>query len=153
MNATLIKTRREETANYSSVFFNGKTIRNPIDSTKPITELKYPEFYDVSLGNKCETGKCPWCVIGSSLVKTIDGDLPIEQIHSGQLVYTSNEGNRALHPVSQIHKRLYDGELILIEMENGNTMSITPNHKVCTKTRGWIEAENLFLTDEIVSFV
>lgn len=56
-----VKTRREETANYSSVFFNGKTIRIPIDRSKPITELKYPEFYDISLGNKCVTGKCPWC--------------------------------------------------------------------------------------------
>lgn len=56
-----IKTRREETANYSAVFINGKTLRIPIDRTKPITELKYPEFYDVSLGNKCVTGKCPWC--------------------------------------------------------------------------------------------
>lgn len=61
MNATSIKTRIEESANYRSVFFNGKTIRIPIDPTKPITELEYPEFYDVSLGNKCETGKCPWC--------------------------------------------------------------------------------------------
>src|ERR1035437_1689821 len=61
MNATAIKTRREDSANYRSVFFNGKTIRIPIDPTKPITELKFPEFYDVSLGNKCETGKCPWC--------------------------------------------------------------------------------------------
>jgi len=56
-----VKTRREESANYSSVFFDGKTIRIPIDSSKPITELKYPEFYDISLGNKCDTGKCPWC--------------------------------------------------------------------------------------------
>lgn len=61
MNTDVIKTRREEAANYSSVFINGKTLRIPIDRTKPITELDYPEFYDVSLGNKCVTGKCPWC--------------------------------------------------------------------------------------------
>ena len=57
----LVKTRREESANYSSVFFNGKTIRIPLDRSKPITELEYPEFYDISLGTKCDTGKCPWC--------------------------------------------------------------------------------------------
>jgi hypothetical protein len=56
-----VKTRREEPANYSSVFFNGKTLRIPIDRKKEITELEYPEFYDISLGNKCVTGKCPWC--------------------------------------------------------------------------------------------
>ena len=58
---TKVKKRREESANYSSVFFNGKTIRIPIDSEKEITELRFPEFYDISLGNKCVTGKCPWC--------------------------------------------------------------------------------------------
>lgn len=58
---TKVKTRREEPANYSSVFFNGKTLRIPIDKSKPITELMYPEFYDISLGDKCVTGKCPWC--------------------------------------------------------------------------------------------
>jgi hypothetical protein len=56
-----IKTRREEAANYSSVFFDGKTIRIPLDASKPITELRYPEFYDVSLGNKCVTGRCSFC--------------------------------------------------------------------------------------------
>lgn len=57
----IAKTRKEESANYSSVFFNGKTIRIPLDKSKPITELIYPEFYDISLGNKCDTGKCSWC--------------------------------------------------------------------------------------------
>lgn len=57
----LIKTRREESANYSSVFFDGKTIRIPLDSSKPILELQYPEFYDISLGNKCDTGRCSYC--------------------------------------------------------------------------------------------
>jgi len=61
-----MKTRRENTANYSSVFLNGKTLRIPINKAKPITELKYPEFYDVSLGNKCTTGKCPWCYASGS---------------------------------------------------------------------------------------
>jgi MoaA/NifB/PqqE/SkfB family radical SAM enzyme len=56
-----MRTRREESANYSSVFLNGKTLRIPIDSDKPITELRYPEFYDISLGNKCNTGRCNYC--------------------------------------------------------------------------------------------
>jgi sulfatase maturation enzyme AslB (radical SAM superfamily) len=56
-----MRTRREESANYSSVFINGKTLRFCIDQSKPITELKFPEFYDVSCGNKCETGKCCYC--------------------------------------------------------------------------------------------
>lgn len=48
-----IKTRREDAANYSSVFFDGKTLRIPLDKNKPITELRYPEFYDVAINSKC----------------------------------------------------------------------------------------------------
>jgi hypothetical protein len=56
-----MRTRQEPEANYSSVFIDGKTLRIPIDRTKPITEIKYPEFYDISLGDKCVTGKCNYC--------------------------------------------------------------------------------------------
>ena len=43
--------RDEPEANYSAVFFNGRTLRSPIDPSKPITELRFPEFYDLSPGN------------------------------------------------------------------------------------------------------
>jgi hypothetical protein len=56
-----IKRRIEKEANYSAVFFDGKTLRIPLNPSKPITELRYPEFYDLSFGDKCVTGKCPWC--------------------------------------------------------------------------------------------
>lgn len=57
---TNIKTRCFPESNYKAVFLNGKTIRMALDSFKPITELKYPEFYDVKITGKCE-GNCPWC--------------------------------------------------------------------------------------------
>lgn len=57
---TNVKIRLFPESNYKAVFFNGKTIRMVIDSSKPITELKYPEFYDVKITGKCH-GNCPWC--------------------------------------------------------------------------------------------
>jgi hypothetical protein len=59
-----IKVRIEESANYKAVWHNGKTLRFTIDSSKPITELKYPEFYDIKITNKCYGG-CPWCYMNS----------------------------------------------------------------------------------------
>lgn len=64
----MIKKRCFPEHNYKAIWFNGKTIRIPIDSTKPITELKYPEFYDVKITGHCE-GACPWCYMDS---KTTD---------------------------------------------------------------------------------
>ena len=57
----MILKRTEVDSNYHAVFFNGKTIRIAIDESQPIKELKYPEFYDLSFGDKCVTGNCSWC--------------------------------------------------------------------------------------------
>jgi MoaA/NifB/PqqE/SkfB family radical SAM enzyme len=61
----MIKKRKEINSNYSAIFINGKTIRIPIDADKPIEELEYPEFYDVSLGTYCKGG-CPYCYASAS---------------------------------------------------------------------------------------
>lgn len=61
----MIKTREFKEANYRAIYCNGKTMRIALDPTKPISELRYPEFYDVKLTNRC-TGECPWCYQNST---------------------------------------------------------------------------------------
>ncbi len=61
----MIKTRCFPEHNYKAIHFNGKTIRIALDPTKPITELKYPEFYDVKITSYCE-GACPRCYMSST---------------------------------------------------------------------------------------
>lgn len=61
----MLKTRCFPENNYFSVWQDGKTTRFQIEDDKPITKLKYPEFYDIKLTNKCD-GKCPWCYQDSS---------------------------------------------------------------------------------------
>ena len=60
----MIKTRVEKEANYKSIWCNGKTLRFAINPDEPITELKYPEFYDIKVTGNCE-GKCPYCYMNS----------------------------------------------------------------------------------------
>ena len=60
----MIKTREFAVSNYRGIWFNGKTIRIALDHTKPITELEFPEFYDVKITSQCD-GKCPWCYMDS----------------------------------------------------------------------------------------
>jgi len=52
--------RSHPESNYRAIFLNGKTLRFAVDKGKPITELKYPEFYDVKVTNFC-LSNCPWC--------------------------------------------------------------------------------------------
>jgi sulfatase maturation enzyme AslB (radical SAM superfamily) len=74
-----MRTRREEFANYSSIFLDGKTLRIPLDKDKPITELHWPEFYDVGINSVCYA-KCPWCYT-SSTPKGINFDNIIDKIY------------------------------------------------------------------------
>jgi organic radical activating enzyme len=60
----MVKTRTLPENNYRAIYFNGKTIRVALDKSKPITELSYPEFYDVKLTGKCRGG-CEFCYMDS----------------------------------------------------------------------------------------
>lgn len=64
----MIKKREEKSANYRGIWFNGKTIRIALNPNEPITELEYPEFYDVDIfetGNGLCKAKCPWCYLSA----------------------------------------------------------------------------------------
>ena len=58
--ADKIKVRTFPESNYRGIYCNNKTLRIAIDPSKPITDLEYPEFYDIKITNQCN-GKCPWC--------------------------------------------------------------------------------------------
>jgi organic radical activating enzyme len=64
MKNNMVKIRVFEESNYKAVWHKGKTIRIALDPTKPITELAFPEFYDIKLTDYCK-GKCPWCYMDS----------------------------------------------------------------------------------------
>ena len=66
MNIPGIKTRIEEDSNYRAIWCDNKTIRFSIDPSKPITELKFPEFYDIKITGNCE-GACDFCYMDSKL--------------------------------------------------------------------------------------
>lgn len=61
----MVKVRVFPEHNYLAVWKDGKTVRFQIEDDKPITELLYPEFYDVKITGRC-SGKCPWCYMDSS---------------------------------------------------------------------------------------
>jgi organic radical activating enzyme len=63
----MLKTRVFPEHNYKGIYCNGKTLRIALDPKKPITELSYPEFYDVKVTSHCK-GNCPWCYQNSKNV-------------------------------------------------------------------------------------
>lgn len=138
-----MKTRIFPESNYKSVFFEGKTLRMPIDVDKPVTELHYPEFIDISMGSFC-SGGCPYCVDEYSLILTEKGNIPIKNIQLSDNVYVYDEkiNKKLVKPVEQLHQRPFNGEIIDIELESGKILTITGNHKIFTE-RGWIPASEI----------
>lgn len=61
----MIKVREFKESNYRGVWFNGKTIRIALDPKREITELKYPEFYDIKCTSYCKGG-CVGCYMDST---------------------------------------------------------------------------------------
>lgn len=60
-----VKVRSFPENNYRGIYYNGNTLRVQYDKDKPITDLEYPEFYDVKITSYCE-GNCPWCYMDST---------------------------------------------------------------------------------------
>lgn len=59
-----IKRRVFPNHNYNAIWSNLKTIRLGEGVAKELPP-EFSEFYDVSLGNRCITGKCPFCYVSS----------------------------------------------------------------------------------------
>jgi hypothetical protein len=112
----------------------------------------FSENTDVCLTKKCSQG-CVFCLTEDEIIKTSDGDKRIKDITAGDIVYSFNEktGDLELKPVIETYCRDYTGDLIEIETERGKLIC-TPNHKVYTKNRGYVEAGDLQLNDDILFF-
>lgn len=144
-----MKVRHFPEHNYRAIFHNGSTLRIAIDPNKPISKLDYPEIIDISLGSKCESGKCHYCFARGSLIETKTGKKEIQNIKKGETVVTFNNGT-TLNKVEQLHRRRYTGKMICIRLENGKVIKCTPNHKIFTQNRGWIEAKEIQTNDNLL---
>lgn len=60
----MIQIRIDNDANYKSIFFNGKTIRQKINGNIPITSPKFAEIEDVAINSKC-FANCNYCYVSA----------------------------------------------------------------------------------------
>lgn len=59
-----VRIRKFPEHNYWALFHEGTSMRFTYEDDKPITDLTYPEFWDVKVTNRC-SGHCPWCYMDS----------------------------------------------------------------------------------------
>jgi ribonucleoside-diphosphate reductase alpha chain len=72
------------------------------------------------------------------------------QSNSPIFVSSYKDGEKCWAEVTAAAQTGTSEELIEIETEDGTTIQCTPEHQIYTKNRGWVEAQNLIESDELV---
>ena len=90
------------------------------------------------------------CFVEGTSISTAEGQIPIEKIKPGDLVWAWNEetGEVALKPVIETYIN-ESNELIHLTV-NGETITCTPNHPFYVPQKGWTEAVHLRAGDILV---
>lgn len=95
------------------------------------------------------------CLEGTSLIHTDKGYLPIQEIVNNKIncnIYSYNisTGVIELKPIEHYHKYSNNDYLLEIETQDGKILKLTPDHKVFTKNRGFVQAQYLTGDDELM---
>lgn len=97
------------------------------------------------------------CFHGDTLIKTPSGDKKIKDFKPGDKIYQMNEesGEVIIDEVVKLHENLVNSQsekMYELEMDNGEILKVTGNHKFLTKNRGWVRADELTGEDDIIDF-
>lgn len=102
-----------------------------------------------SHSNGCLSG-CTYCVLQGSLIKTPDGLIPVEQIQDGSHVISWNSLTEQLESEQIGYTSCRDTDEIYDIEVQGQVVSVTGEHPFYVKNKGWVEAQNLTIEDEVL---
>jgi len=100
-----------------------------------------------------ETSTNP-CVTGDTIVKTLNGDLTIKEIFDNKIladIYSYNTETEKIEvdKIENVYLTRKNANVIELELDNGESIKLTPDHKVYTKNRGWTPA-GVLTTEDIL---
>ncbi len=108
--------------------------------------FKRCESYVWALPCEVINTKCGYCLIPETEILVITSQgykyRQIKDIQNGDSI-VSHTGK--LQKVTQTYKRYVDEDLVVLTLENGETIKVTGNHPIYTK-EGWVKAEDLNLS-------
>ena len=121
------------------------------------------EIADIEITKRCkgirnENGvhtPCPWCFPAGTMITMMDGTKkPIEEIQvndknlSMEFISTGNQFCQG--DVKKLFERDYDGDLIVIELEDGRIIKATPEHPFLLRDGTEIFAKDLTGEEDLV---
>lgn len=113
------------------------------------TSSMYPGFKNISTNP---------CVSGDTLVTTDKGNILIKDLVDNFdkykdykiLSYNIEKDTLEYENLDNAILSKYNANIIELELSDGSTIKLTPDHKVYTKNRGWIEAGKLNIDDILI---
>lgn len=90
------------------------------------------------------------CLVGDTLIQTIEGPIAIKDLVGAQpYVYCmDNDGKLTIRQASKVWKTRENAQLVEIDFNRGKLIC-TPDHKIYTRNRGWVEAKDLKPKDRL----
>lgn len=124
------------------IAYNNADVMNKIDNLNPFEPLICDEAIRFASS----------CIVGDTLIKTEKGLFPIEQLKdkSNFKVYSLNEKTKKEElQVAEKCVKVKDDIVFEIELENGNKIQATKEHRFLT-TNGWKRLEELKTEDDLI---
>lgn len=111
---------------------------------------KYPTYEErtvicCSTQSGCKVG-CRFCFLPGTLVKTTNGSKPIEDITIDDIVFGPTQKNE----VNSVFRRDYNGEVVEIELENGEIIIVTADHEMLYENGEIVLAKNLQINENLM---
>lgn len=158
-----VKMFRSENYNYNFRLLDGlfqrwgKTQKDDPDHSPVGPEIADIEITTICHGPPSKRGInriCSFCSPAGTKINTPHGFINIEKIKRDYLVigFDINNNSPKIQTVKDVYERYFVGDLICIELSNGEILKLTPNHNIFVKNKGWIECKDLSESDDIISF-
>lgn len=95
------------------------------------------------------------CVTGDTIVKTTSGDIEIKKLANNfydKKVFTYNTDTEKIEEenILNVCKTKENATIIEIEMEDGEKLSLTPDHRIYTENRGYVKASDINEDDVLI---
>jgi intein/homing endonuclease len=143
---------RSEFANYDFDKFTGEMTTWGKTKEEDAELFPGPTIADIEITTICTNG-CEFCLVKDTMISTNKGLKPIQDIQIGEIVLSYDENTKEVveNTVKETYQHEFNGIIVNIELDNGQLIKITDNHRVYIKNFGWVEAGNLTKDMEIIN--
>lgn len=126
----------------------------PVVDGTPLLPLTEKWVITVSTQYGCSMG-CQFCSPAGTLVNTPCGMAPIELLKTGDLVVGRDckSNSVRINTVDEVGKRLFRGNLVEFEFDNGETLRVTPDHPIILSDGSTVLASDILEGDDVIGFV